>query len=128
MKERNSEKESILKYLTDKSVVQLAKNLIKIPSLEEGENEIARFLQTYMNDIDLETELVEVEADRFQPIVLIKGKGYYLTFNGPNMELLKKMKPGQNVTLDVDAHLVETNKANASYCYDGYKAFQPIEV
>ena len=38
------------------------------------------------------------------------------------------MKPGQDVTLDVDAHLVETSKANAFYCYDGYKAFQPIEV
>jgi hypothetical protein len=41
---------------------------------------------------------------------------------------IEKMKPGQDVTLDVDAHLVETNKANAFYCYDGYKAFQPIEV
>jgi hypothetical protein len=41
---------------------------------------------------------------------------------------IERMKPGQDVTLDVDAHLVETNKANAFYCYDGYKAFQPIEV
>jgi hypothetical protein len=39
-----------------------------------------------------------------------------------------RMKPGQDVTLDVDAHLVETSKANAFCCYDGYKAFQPIEV
>ena len=38
------------------------------------------------------------------------------------------MKPGQDATLDVDAHLAETSKANAFYCYDGYKAFQPIEV
>ena len=47
---------------------------------------------------------------------------------------IEKMKPGQDVTLDVDAHLVETNKANALrqdaavYCYDGRKTFQPIEV
>ena len=41
---------------------------------------------------------------------------------------IEKMKPGQEVTLDVDAHLVETSKANAFYCRDGYKAFQPIEV
>jgi hypothetical protein len=41
---------------------------------------------------------------------------------------IEKMKPASEVTLDVDAHLVETNKANAFYCYDGYKAFQPIEV
>ncbi len=37
-------------------------------------------------------------------------------------------KPGWEVTLDVDAQLIETNKANARCCYDGYKAYQPIEV
>jgi hypothetical protein len=50
----------------------------------------------------------------------------------PNRQVIwsyiEKMKPRQEVTLDVDAHLVETTKANAFYCYDGYKAFQPIEV
>jgi len=50
----------------------------------------------------------------------------------PNRQIIwsyiEKMKPGQEVTLDVDAHLVETTKANAFYCYDGRKAFQPIEV
>jgi len=28
----------------------------------------------------------------------------------------------------VDAHLVETSKANAQYCYEGYKAYQPMVV
>ena len=50
----------------------------------------------------------------------------------PNRQVIwsyiEKMKPKPEVTLDVDAHLVETSKANALYCYDGYKAFQPIEV
>jgi hypothetical protein len=50
----------------------------------------------------------------------------------PNRQVIwsyvERMKPGQEVTLDVDAHLVETTKANAFYCYDGRKAFQPIEV
>jgi hypothetical protein len=50
----------------------------------------------------------------------------------PNRQVIwsyiEKMKPGQEVTLDVDAHVVETTKANAFYCYDGRKAFQPIEV
>lgn len=41
---------------------------------------------------------------------------------------IEKVKPGWGVTLDVDAQLVETSKANALYCYDGYKAFQPIQV
>ncbi len=41
---------------------------------------------------------------------------------------IQNVKPGQRVTLDIDAHLVETDKAEARYCYEGYKAFQPIEV
>ena len=41
---------------------------------------------------------------------------------------VQNLKPGHEVTLDVDAQLVETSKANARYCYDGYKAYQPIQV
>jgi len=37
-------------------------------------------------------------------------------------------KPGGVVTLDVDAHLVESAKAEAKVCYDGYPAYQPMEV
>ena len=37
-------------------------------------------------------------------------------------------RPGKDVTLDVDAHLVETSKANAQYRYEGYKACQPMLV
>jgi len=32
------------------------------------------------------------------------------------------------VTLDVDTQLIETNKAGAKYCYDGYKAYQAMKV
>jgi hypothetical protein len=39
-----------------------------------------------------------------------------------------KVKPDWQVTFDVDAQLVETNKANAKYCYEGYRAFEPMEV
>ena len=41
---------------------------------------------------------------------------------------VKAKDPGWEVTLDVDAHLVETAKADARCCYEGYPAFQPIEV
>ena len=40
----------------------------------------------------------------------------------------ERVKPGWQVTLDVDAHMVETAKANAKYCYEGYRALQPMEV
>ena len=38
------------------------------------------------------------------------------------------VKPGPEVTLDVDAQLIETSKANARCCYEGYKAYQPMQV
>lgn len=84
MIERIPEKERILQYVTEERVVELAKNLIKIPSLEEEETEAAIFLEKYMQDNGLETELIEVEAGRFQPIGRIRGTGggYSLMFNG----------------------------------------------
>jgi len=41
---------------------------------------------------------------------------------------VEAVQPGWEVTLDVDAQLIETSKANAKYCYEGCKAFQPIQV
>jgi hypothetical protein len=38
------------------------------------------------------------------------------------------LKPGQEITLDVDTQLIETNKSGATYCYDGYKAYQAMKV
>ncbi|MBA7617335.1 N-formyl-4-amino-5-aminomethyl-2-methylpyrimidine deformylase [subsurface metagenome] len=84
MKEQVPEKEAILKYVTEENVVELAKDMIRIPSLEEEESELARFLEKYMKDKGLETEMIEVEEGRIQPIGRIKGTGggYSLIFNG----------------------------------------------
>jgi hypothetical protein len=41
---------------------------------------------------------------------------------------VQAVQPPGEVTLDVDAHLVETTKAEAQYCYEGYKAYQPLLV
>ena len=38
---------------------------------------------------------------------------------------VEAVHPGLEATPDVDAQLIETSKANAKYCYDGYKAYQP---
>jgi len=38
------------------------------------------------------------------------------------------VRPGWEVTLDVDAQLIETSKANAKHCYEGCKAYQPLQV
>ncbi len=37
-------------------------------------------------------------------------------------------KPISWVTMDIDAHLVETHKEGAKVCYDGYPAFQPMII
>lgn len=84
MHEQVPEKERILKYITKENVVELAKNLIKIPSPTTKETEVARFLEKYMKDNGLETRMIEVEAGRFQPVGRIRGTGggYSLIFNG----------------------------------------------
>lgn len=50
----------------------------------------------------------------------------------PNRQVIwtyvDRVKPSYEVTFDVDAHLVETAKANARYCYEGYRALEPMEV
>jgi len=80
----NAEKEEILKYVAEKGLVELAKNIIKIPSPSEQETEVAKLLERYMRGNGLETKLLEVEAGRFQIIGRIRGTGggYSLMFNG----------------------------------------------
>ena len=41
---------------------------------------------------------------------------------------INNLTPGRDITLDVDTQLIETNKAEARYCYDGYKAYQAMQV
>jgi hypothetical protein len=41
---------------------------------------------------------------------------------------VNNVKPELEITLDVDTQLIETNKSEAKYCYDGYKAFQAMKV
>ena len=41
---------------------------------------------------------------------------------------INNLKPGPEITLDVDTQFIETTKSEAKYCYDGYKAFQAMKV
>ncbi len=41
---------------------------------------------------------------------------------------INNLKPGSEITLDVDTQIIETAKSEAKYCYDGYKAFQAMKV
>jgi hypothetical protein len=46
----------------------------------------------------------------------------------PIWAYVNNVKPGLDVTLDVDTQIIETNKSKAKYCYEGYKAFQAMKV
>lgn len=66
----------------------------------------------------------------------VKGKAFIPKKNehlsglcGLNNMLLagvQKHRPQKEATLDIDATLAETNKREALYCYDGYRAYQPL--
>ncbi len=81
--------------------------------------------------------------DRFHQEELMRerpAQGSFLPTESEGLEGLREVntrvirayveakKPAVEVTLDVDAHLVETRKGNAQYCYEGYKAYQPMVV
>ena len=57
------------------AIVDLAKELIHIPSFKGDESECARFLVGYLKDRGFEAELQEVEPVRFNAIGRLRGTG-----------------------------------------------------
>ena len=41
---------------------------------------------------------------------------------------VQRHAPTAEATLDIDATLQETHKQQARYCYQGYRAYQPVNV
>jgi hypothetical protein len=41
---------------------------------------------------------------------------------------VQQKSPSGTATLDIDATLIETEKKNALFCYEGYRAYQPVNV
>jgi len=75
---------NVLDYVDEKGIVELAKNLVRIPSFTEQETECAKFLAEFMESRGFETELQEVKKDRFQVIGRVNGsgEGNSIIFNG----------------------------------------------
>ncbi len=73
-----------------------------------------------------------MEGQPLQGAFLPAESGPLAGLREPNRQAIwsqiEKVNPGWDVTLDVDAQLVETAKANPLCCYECYKAFQPIHV
>lgn len=54
-------------------------------------------------------------------------KGFSLV-NKDLLSFVQRCRPQQVATLDMDATLVETRKAEALYCYKGFSAYQPLNT
>jgi hypothetical protein len=83
--------------------------------------------------------------DRFHDEALMNGRddsaqrsflpaesGFLAALREPNRQVIKtyvdRVAPGGELTLDVDASLVESQKASARYCYEGWRALQSLVV
>lgn len=76
--------ENILKTITREAVVDLASDLIRIPSFKTEETPLARWLEDYFSQRGYAVEMQEVEPGRFQVIATLRGSGggKSIMFNG----------------------------------------------
>ncbi len=76
---------------------------------------------------DEEEEKKRIEKKAFIP----EPNEYLLGLKKVNRDIISFVQnhsPETTVTVDVDAVITETNKAEALYCYKGYKSYQPINA
>ena len=65
----------VIGQVDEQETVELAGELIKIPSFKTQETPVARFLADYFEDRGYDVELQEVEPGRCQTIATLKGSG-----------------------------------------------------
>jgi acetylornithine deacetylase len=75
---------AVLAEISPEAVVDLASDMIRIPSFKNEETPIARWLADYFTQRGYEVELQEVEPGRFQVLARLKGTGggKSMMFNG----------------------------------------------
>ena len=83
-------------------------------------------LYEYLNEFHNAAE----EAERVEGRAFIPEKNRYLSglceVNTALLAEVQRHRPCSEATLDIDATLGETHKREALYCYEGYRAYQPI--
>ena len=65
----------VLAQLNEREIIDLAGELIRIPSFSPDETPVARFLATYFEQRGYDVDLQEVESGRFQTIATLRGAG-----------------------------------------------------
>jgi acetylornithine deacetylase len=76
--------DSVVERISPDQIVDLASDLIRIPSFKTEETEVALWLSKYFEERGYEVELQEVDPGRFQTIARLPGRrnGRSLMFNG----------------------------------------------
>jgi len=83
-----------------------------------------RYLEAFHDE---EQEKLRVKGKAFIPAMNEHLRG----FGGVNKDLVgfaQRHNPQETATLDTDATLVETHKADALWCYKNFKSYQPLNV
>ena len=76
--------ETLLNYVDTSAMLDLAQEMVRIPSFKTEESDLARFLAEFLGSRGYDVELQEVDPGRFQTIATLKGAGggKSLMFNG----------------------------------------------
>jgi acetylornithine deacetylase len=84
MTTRERESSRLLDALDQALIVDLAKDLIRVPSFKTEETAVARLLAEYLGQRGYQVQLQEVEPGRFQTVATLAGTGggKRLMFNG----------------------------------------------
>ena len=69
------EERKLLDAVDETAMLDLAQELVKVPSFKTEETAVARFLARYLEERGYETELQEVEPGRYQTIAVLEGAG-----------------------------------------------------
>jgi acetylornithine deacetylase len=71
----NPTQTKIINQVDENAIVDLASELIKIPSFKLEETPVANFLADFFNERGYKVDLQEVEPGRFQTIATLEGTG-----------------------------------------------------
>ena len=67
--------QNIIDSVDREEMLNLAQDLIRIPSFKTEESDVARFLGDYLGERGYEVQLQEVEPGRFQTVAILRGTG-----------------------------------------------------
>ena len=71
----NTDAETLLNSVDTAAMLDLAQDMVRIPSFKTEESDLARFLAEFLGSRGYDVELQEVDPGRFQTIAILKGAG-----------------------------------------------------